>query len=86
MSYRYQKEWKLTNQTRPELLTVEEASDLLRCSTDAIYDACRRGEMPSIRIGRLIRIPYAQVLNSGAGTEARGSEFKALTALRGRNG
>jgi excisionase family DNA binding protein len=55
-------EWKLTNQTRPELLTVEEASDFLRCSRDAIYDACRRGEMPSIRIGRLIRIPYSQVL------------------------
>ncbi|MFC1926779.1 helix-turn-helix domain-containing protein, partial [Chloroflexota bacterium] len=38
-------------------LTVEEARELLRISRGLIYDAIRRGEIPSIRIGRRILIP-----------------------------
>lgn len=39
--------------------TIADASRLLRVSTDALYDACASGQMPSYRIGNTIRIPSA---------------------------
>ena len=42
------------------VLTVEEARVKLGCvSRGLIYEAVRRKEIPSIRIGRRILIPYA---------------------------
>jgi len=39
------------------VLTVEEARKQLRLSRGLMYEALRRGEIPSIRIGRRILIP-----------------------------
>lgn len=45
--------------TRNVTLTVDETSRLLRLSRGATYEAVRRGQLPSIRIGRRILIPRA---------------------------
>jgi excisionase family DNA binding protein len=46
----------------PAVLTVEEAGRALRLGRGAAYDAVRRGEIPSVRLGRSIRIPRARLL------------------------
>lgn len=42
-------------------LGVRETAAVLGMSTDAIYDAINRGELPSIRVGKTIRIPVAEL-------------------------
>lgn len=55
----------------PLVLTVAEAKPLLRgMGINQIYEGIRRGEIPSIRIGRKILIPRAkllELLNGGPG-------------------
>lgn len=41
----------------PDLLTVDELADYLHIGRRQAYAAVGRGEVPSIRIGRTIRIP-----------------------------
>lgn len=42
----------------PAVLTVEEAAAILRIGRSAAYEAVRRGDIPSIRIGgRILRVP-----------------------------
>lgn len=41
----------------PDVLTVEEAGELLRIGRTAAYEACRRGDLPAVRIGRSLRVP-----------------------------
>jgi len=45
------------------LLTVDEvvASGVLRCGRSAIYEAIRRGEIPSLRIGRTVLVPTSKL-------------------------
>jgi excisionase family DNA binding protein len=38
---------------------VPEAGSLLGLSRNASYDAARRGEIPTIRLGRLLKVPRA---------------------------
>lgn len=45
----------------PLMLTVEETARTLRCGRTATYEAIRRGEIPSIRIGRSLRVPRHQL-------------------------
>ena len=40
-------------------LTVEDAAALLKLSRGHAYAAIEKGEIPSIRIGRVIRVPSA---------------------------
>ncbi|WP_217369075.1 helix-turn-helix domain-containing protein [Nonomuraea antri] len=42
-------------------MTVAEAAALLGLHRDAAYEAVRRGDLPSIRIGRKILIPTAKL-------------------------
>jgi excisionase family DNA binding protein len=42
-----------------QVLTVEEAAAELRIGRTAAYDAVRRGDLPVVRIGRIIRVPRA---------------------------
>ncbi len=37
------------------LLTVEQAADLLQISKGLVYDLCREGKLPHVRLGRNIR-------------------------------
>lgn len=41
----------------PLLLTVDETAELLRVSRNTAYGLVRRGEIPSLRLGRGLRIP-----------------------------
>ncbi|WP_043615256.1 helix-turn-helix domain-containing protein [Nonomuraea candida] len=42
-------------------MSVAEAAAVLGLHRDAAYDAVRRGDLPSIRIGRKILIPTAKL-------------------------
>ena len=52
------------------VLTVEEAADRLTLSRSAAYEGIRRGEIPSIRIGRRVLVPIAALERMVAGTPA----------------
>jgi excisionase family DNA binding protein len=41
----------------PDVLTVDEAARLLRISRGLAFEAARRGDIPTIRIGRRILVP-----------------------------
>ncbi len=43
--------------TEPLVYTVEQAAELLAIGRTAAYEAARRGEIPSVRIGRSLRVP-----------------------------
>ena len=40
----------------PELLRVEEAAAYLDVSKGLVFEMCRRGDLPSVRLGRLVRV------------------------------
>lgn len=44
-------------------LTVEQTAALLGIGRTAAYDAVRRGEIPSLRIGRRVLVPVAKLLH-----------------------
>ncbi len=51
-------------------LTVDEAAKLLRVARNSCYEAVKRGEIPSIRIGKRIlipRVPFETMLAKGQG-------------------
>ena len=54
------------------LLTVPEVAKLLRCTSLTVYRMVARGEIASVRVGRLIRIPARVVeeMIATAGTVA----------------
>jgi excisionase family DNA binding protein len=41
----------------PDLCTVQEVGAYLQTSRNATYDLIARGEIPSVRFGRMIRVP-----------------------------
>ena len=45
------------NTTIPALLTVDEAAAVLRIGRNTCYELVRQGQIPYIRLGRLIRVP-----------------------------
>ncbi|MEC7001331.1 MAG: helix-turn-helix domain-containing protein [Actinomycetota bacterium] len=40
----------------PEVMTVREAADYLRCHPDAVYRLIRVGDLPAIRLGRHLKV------------------------------
>jgi excisionase family DNA binding protein len=50
-----------------DVLTVEEAAQVLRIGRSKAYDAARSGQIPTLRVGRCLRVPkyrLAQMLES----------------------
>ena len=45
----------------PMLLTVPETARLLRISRNLAYELVARGELPAVRLGRVIRIPRSEL-------------------------
>lgn len=41
----------------PLLITVREAAKRINLSRDTVYDLIARGEIPSKRVGRVLRVP-----------------------------
>jgi excisionase family DNA binding protein len=46
-----------------ENLTVREVAAFLRVSIRSVYNLIERGQIPSLRIGRVIRIPRARFID-----------------------
>ena len=46
----------------PAALTVEEAASVCQIGRSSAYEGVRTGEIPSIRIGRSIRVPTALLM------------------------
>lgn len=60
----------------PDVLTVEQAAEVLAVSRGSAYEGCRTGAIPSIRVGRCIRIPrhaLEQLLNGHAAENGGGN-------------
>ena len=45
------------------LLKAEEAAKLLRLGRSTVFELLAAGELPSVKIGRSVRIPYAGLLD-----------------------
>jgi len=58
--------------TENRVYTVEEVAKVLRTGRSATYEAVRRGEIPSIRVGRFYRIPASFVRQLDAEPEKAG--------------
>ena len=62
--------------TESPVLTVEEAAVLLRLSRGTAYEAVKRGDIPTLRIGRRLLVPRAALLRlldaAGAKAQAEG--------------
>ena len=43
--------------TEPKTVSVPEAGKWLGIGRNAAYEAARRGDIPTIKIGRLLRVP-----------------------------
>jgi excisionase family DNA binding protein len=54
------------SQTDEPLLNSEELADRLRVPVSWVYEASRRGDIPTVRIGRYIRFHLTEVLASEA--------------------
>jgi excisionase family DNA binding protein len=53
-------------------LTIEETADLLGVGRSTCYDAARRGEIPTLKLGRRLLVPrhaLEQLLATGSGRE-----------------
>jgi excisionase family DNA binding protein len=50
---------KMDKENKKIAWTVHEVAKLLKTSPNSIYNAIKRGEIPYVRIGKLIRIPGA---------------------------
>ncbi len=49
-------------------LTAKEAAAILDCNVKSVYEAIKRGEIPSIRLGRMVLIPrpaFERLLRGG---------------------
>ena len=50
----------MTDQTdwrNQSVLTIEEVGRILHTARNATYEAARRGDFPTVKVGRLIRVP-----------------------------
>ena len=45
----------------PAMLTVDEAALRLNLCTKKVYAMCRLGELPSVKVGRSVRIPMEEI-------------------------
>ncbi len=48
-----------------DMLTVKEAAGLLRVNVKTIHKLLASGDLPHVRLGRVIRIPSRVLLSSG---------------------
>ena len=55
----------------PDILTVRQVADILRIGRNTAYELARAGLVPSVKIGRQIRITKQAVLDYIARAEAQ---------------
>jgi excisionase family DNA binding protein len=64
----------------PLVYTVEQTAELLAIGRGAAYEAVRRGDIPSVRLGRSLRVPR-HALDELLGTPAREEVATEQTAV-----
>ena len=47
----------------PKLLTVQEVAEILRVTPNTVYRWIKRGRLPVVRIGYLVRLPASAIEN-----------------------
>ena len=57
--------------TMVKTISVEEAGKILGIARNSAYEAAKNGEIPTIRIGRLIRVPIPALERLLLGGESR---------------
>jgi len=69
----------------PDILTVAEAGRCLRLGRNSAYEAIRRGEIPSVRMGRRILVPRVALerLLATAGPQGREAESAGMPPQSG---
>lgn len=68
----------------PGFLTVEEAARVLRLKRSTTYEYIRRGDIPSVRLGRFIRVPKAKILEMAGLVEERGPGTEKIVTVPAR--
>lgn len=68
------------------LLTVPETARLLRISRNLAYDLMARGELPSVRLGRVIRVPRSSLddwvkTSVAAGPGPRNGRYQNISSV-----
>ena len=59
----------------PYTLTMQQTSKMLHCGINGCYEAARRGEIPTIRIGRRLVVPTLALMRMlGGGLVVDGGE------------
>lgn len=53
-----------------DAITAQEAAELLRVSTWRVYELCREGHLPHVRLGRTVRLSRTAVLAQLRGDKA----------------
>jgi excisionase family DNA binding protein len=61
-------------------MSIEEAAAALGVSRGLAYEAARRGEIPTIRLGRRLLVPRAKLLQLVGGTSSDTREQTTGTA------
>jgi excisionase family DNA binding protein len=56
--------------SEPRVVTLDEAAKILRISRGSAYEAAKRKEIPTIRIGRRLLVPAAALDRMLAGNAA----------------
>lgn len=51
-----------TDENGPATMSIAEAGKILGLGRNAAYDAAKRGEIPTLRFGKLIRVPRARLM------------------------
>jgi excisionase family DNA binding protein len=69
----------------PLTLTVDQAAELLGVSRGLAYESARRGELPTIRLGRRLLVPTARLLELVGAQEMREAGFPASVPLADSN-
>jgi excisionase family DNA binding protein len=65
----------MTNSTQVSpVMTVDEAAQLLRISRQSAYQGARRGEIPTVRIGRRLLVPRVRLAELLGETGGEASE------------
>ncbi|MGE5483680.1 MAG: helix-turn-helix domain-containing protein [Ignavibacteriales bacterium] len=78
----------MTSPLNTDALTVEETAKVLRISRGLAYSLVREGQIPSVKLGRVIRVPRAgleALLNgqtSGTAAAPRPSAGGRVTSIR----
>jgi excisionase family DNA binding protein len=54
----------------PHFLTVEQAAQIIGMGRAAAYEAVKRGEIPTVKFGRRLRVPRHALLALGGGQDA----------------